>query len=99
MLAVTLLGPPAARADWIVCWFADHHDRVLFHSPAFQGSFAHVLRNQTIFEANVFMNGATASPETTCTAAASRADAEARIAALERDARATGEKPLEVPAQ
>jgi hypothetical protein len=83
----------------VVCWFADDHDHKLFHSPPFQGSAADTLRNQTIFEANVFMNGATASPETTCAGSASRAAAEARVAALERQARAAGEQAREVPAE
>jgi hypothetical protein len=91
--------PRAARAEWVVCWFADHHDRKLFHSPAFQGTAADSLRNQTIFEANVFMNGATASPEITCAGSARRAGAEGRIADLERQARADGETSQEVPAE
>ncbi len=91
--------PRTARAEWVVCWFADHHDRKLFHSPPFRGRAADSLRNQTIFEANVFINGATTSPETTCADSASLAAAEARLAALEQRARAAGEQVQEVPVE
>jgi hypothetical protein len=99
LLAAGVAVPRAAQAEWVVCWFADDHDHKLFHSPPFQGSAPEALRNQTIFEANVFMKGATTSPETTCAGSVSLAAAHARIAALERQARAAGEQLLEVPAE
>ena len=56
LLAAGIAVPRAARAEWVVCWFADHHDRKLFHSPRLPGHRRRVaaqpddLRGQRVHE-------------------------------------------------
>jgi hypothetical protein len=97
-LAYGGLAAPA-HADWLFCHFSDAKEQKLYYSAPFQGSYADVLRNQTIFEANVYMKGATITPEVTCDRAASRAAAQRQIDDLIRQAQANGLAPTQLPAQ